>query len=335
MKGQVFKIHSDFYYVNFEEKIYECKVREILKKQDEKIIVGDFVEFEPVLNNTGVIIKPLARKSFLTRPKVANVSQAVIVSAIKEPDLDFEQLDRYICFAKYHNIKTKLCFNKNDLSLNDEIIEQVFSIYEPLGFDIIFTSALEGIGIDDFKEILKGETTVFCGNSGVGKSSLINSIFPNLNLKTKEVSEKTHRGTHTTRHCEICEHDGIRIIDTPGFSNLKFDFILPQNVGELFDEIKEHMGHCKFSDCLHLTETGCEVIENKDKIAPSRYNSYKAFVKEALEFKEKIKTEGTKKESTQKTSQNRQLAKISIQKRQTSRNNLKNLVYKELEHEER
>lgn len=325
MKGQVFKIHSDFYYVNFDNKIYECKLREILKKQKSKILTGDFVEFE-----NGAITKILPRSNFLTRPSVANITQIVIVSAVKEPDLDFEQLDRYICFAKYHNIKTKLCFNKNDLSQDDKIIEQVFSVYEPLGFDIIFTSALEKIGTEDFKEILTNETTVFCGNSGVGKSSLINAIFPNLNLKTNEVSEKTHRGTHTTRHCEIFEKDNIRIIDTPGFSNLKFDFITPQTLTTLFDDINKYAKHCKFADCTHTKENGCEVLNNSDKIAPSRFQSYKSFFKESQEFKEKIKFESKKKESSQKISQNKNLAKISIQKRQSSRNNLRQQIYKEI-----
>lgn len=328
MKGQVFKIHSDFYYVNFENKIYECKIREILKKQKEKILVGDFVEFE-----NGAISKIYERKNFLTRPSVANISQVVIVSAVKEPDLDFEQLDRYICFAKYHKIKTKLCFNKNDLSQDDKIIEKVFSIYEPLGFDIVFTSALEGIGIEDFKELLTNEMTVFCGNSGVGKSSLINAVFPNLKLKTKEISEKTQRGTHTTRHCEIWEKDNIRIIDTPGFSNLKFDFLMPNTLAGLFDEIEQFAGNCKFKDCTHTIESGCEVLKNIDKIAPSRYESYKNFLKEAFEYKEKIKVEGTKKESAQKKSQNKNLAKISLQKRQTARNNIKKQIYKDIENE--
>ena len=333
MKAQVFKIHSDFYYVNFENKIYECKIREILKKQQEKNIVGDFVNFDKINDSTGIITEVLPRTNRLARPRVANVSQVVIVSAVKEPDLSFEQLDRYICFAKYHGIKTKLCFNKNDLALDDTMIEQVFKIYEPLGFEIIFTSALENINIDDFKDILRGETTVFCGNSGVGKSSLINSVFPNLNLKTKEVSEKTGRGTHTTRHCEIWEQDDIRIIDTPGFSNLKFDFILPSELTDLFDEISEFSKGCKFSDCLHTTEIGCEVLDNLEKIAPSRYESYLSFLEEAKEFKEKVRTEGTKKESTQKDSQNKKLAKISIQKRQTARNNAKHEAYKGLEDE--
>ena len=367
VKGQVFKIHSDFYYVSFEKQIYECKVREVLKKQKEKVLVGDFVQCAEINENkrTGVIEKILPRKNFLTRPSVANVEQVVIISSIKEPDLDFEQLNRYICLAKYHKIKTKLCFNKNDLSEDDSVIEKIFQIYEPLGFEIVFTSALEKLGIEDFIEILGSKTTVFCGNSGVGKSSLINSICPDLNIKTKQVSEKTSRGTHTTRHCEIIEieakrqrgkeakqnktspsknyaslHPGIsasiRIIDTPGFSNVRFDFLMPNQIDELFDEIKKYKSGCKFNDCLHLQEEGCSVLENIDDIDLSRYQSYLSFVQEAKEFKEKVRAQGSKKETSQKeTSQkeglNKQVAKISTIKRQSARNVQKQNIYKDLE----
>lgn len=344
MKGQIFKIHSDFYYVNSNGEIYECKVREVLKKQKEKILVGDFVEFGEINNLTkhAVIEKILPRKNFLTRPSVANVEQVVIVSSIKEPDLDFVQLNRYICFAKYHNIKTKLCFNKNDLSDDDSIIEKVFAIYEPMGFEIVFTSALEKLGLEDFVEILGNKITVFAGNSGVGKSSLINAICPGVNIRTKEVSERTSRGTHTTRHCEIIEvgkrekekgvrNSRIRIIDTPGFSHVKFDFLMPNEIDELFDEIKKYKGKCKFKDCLHIHEDGCKVLENIDKIDTSRYESYLSFVQEAKEFKEKIKLQGTKKETTQKQNQNKQVVKISTQKRQSARNTLKQNIYREVE----
>lgn len=317
-KGQIYKIHSDFYYVENDGKFFECKVREVLKKQKTKIFVGDFVEFE-----NGVIERVVDRKNILTRPSVANVEQIIIVSAIKEPELSFPQLDRYISLAKYHDIETKLCFNKNDLSSDDSIIEKVFSIYEPLGYDIVFTSALENIGVDDFAELLKNKTTVLCGNSGVGKSSLINAIDPSLNIKTKEVSAKTERGTHTTRHCEIITLDEFRIVDTPGFSNVKFDFLLPNSVDELFDEIKQHKGECKFSDCLHIHETGCQVLANIENISSSRYESYVAFVEEAKEYKEKIKYEGTKKETSLKTHNNKVTAKISTQKRLSARNTTK------------
>lgn len=340
MKGQIFKIHSDFYYVKFNNEVYECKVREILKKQKEKILVGDFVECSEInsTKHTAVIESIYHRKNFLTRPSVANVEQVIIVSSIKEPDLDFEQLNRYICFAKYHKIKTKLCFNKNDLSEDDSIIEKIFEIYEPLGFEIVFTSALEKLGIDDFIELLGHKTTVFCGNSGVGKSSLINSICPGLNIKTKRVSEKTAHGVHTTRHCEIieivCGKKHVKIIDTPGFSNLKFDFLLPNQVDELFDEIKKYKSGCKFKDCLHIQEAGCNVLANIDELDISRYQSYLSFVQEANEFKEKVKQQGTKKETAQKQVLNKKIAKISTRKRESARSTLKQNVYKDLDYAE-
>lgn len=337
MKGQIIKIHSDFYYVDINSDIYECKIREILKKQKEKILVGDFVECEEMNldKHTAVIKSVLPRKNFLTRPSVANVEQVVIISSIKEPDLDFEQLNRYICLAKYHNIRTKLCFNKNDLSEDDSVIEKIFGIYEPLGFEIVFTSALEKLGIEDFIELLGHKTTVFCGNSGVGKSSLINSICPGLNIKTKSVSERTERGTHTTRHCEIIEikhgKKNIKIIDTPGFSNVKFDFLMPNDVDALFDEIKKYKGKCKFKDCLHIQEDGCAVLENIDEIDLSRYQSYLSFVEEAKGYKEKVKTQGTKKETSHKETLSKKVAKISARKREASRSTLKQSIYKELE----
>lgn len=340
VKGQILKIHSDFYYVILEGALYECKIREVLKKQKVKILVGDFVECAEINQSrkTAVIEKILPRKNFLTRPSVANVDQVVIISSIKEPDLNFEQLNRYISLAKHHKIKTKLCFNKNDLSPDDTIIEKVFEIYEPLGFEIIFTSALEKIGLDDFINILKGKTTVFCGNSGVGKSSLINAIAPDMNIRTKQVSEKTSRGVHTTRHCEIVEiahgKKPIRIIDTPGFSNLKFDFLLPTEVDELFDEIKQYKQMCKFKDCLHIDEADCNVLKHIDSIDISRYQSYLAFVQEAREYKEKIRLEGTKKETSHKEGLNRQVAKISTRKRQAGRSTLKQSLYKDLENTE-
>ena len=153
-KGQIYKIHSDFYYVQSEENSFECKLRHVLKKQKQKVFVGDFVEFAD-----GAIEKILPRKNYITRPTVANIDQVIIISAVKEPELSFLQLNRYIAFAKYHDLKTILCFNKNDLSNDDSTIEKVFKIYEPLGFDILFTSALEGHGIEEFKKLLQNPLT--------------------------------------------------------------------------------------------------------------------------------------------------------------------------------
>ena len=328
-QGQIFKIHSDFYYVNSNEEVFECKIREVLKKQKQKILVGDFVEF-----SSGAIEKILPRKNHITRPSVSNIDRVIIISAVKEPELDFLQLNRYIAFAMYHNIEAVLCFNKNDLSNDDSIIEKVFSIYEPLGYDILFTSALEGFGVDEFKKLLKGKTSVLCGASGVGKSSLINSICPNLDLKTKSVSEKTARGTHTTRHCEIISVDkDSRIVDTPGFSNLKFDFLLPNDVDLLFPEISKYKTECKFQNCLHDTETDCAVKAHIGEIDETRYRSYLAFLEEAKEYKEKIKYQGVKTESSHKFNNAKTSVKISSRKRQSARNTLKQNIYKDIDNE--
>ncbi len=327
MKGHIFKIHSDFYYTNTEHGVFECKIREILKKQKEQIFVGDYVELEQINHDSkqAFISKVLPRENFIPRPKVANITQVIIVSAIKEPELDFEQLNRYLCFCEYYKLQPVLCFNKNDLEGEEEIIAKIKEIYEPLNYKILFTSALEGNGINEFKNLLNSQTTVLCGSSGVGKSSLINAVKPNLNLKTKSVSEKTERGTHTTRHCEIIElnkETNSEIVDTPGFSQLKFDFLMPAEVTYLFREfmdIKKRNGECRFSDCLHETETGCIIKENKEKIADTRYESYLQFVKEAKEYKKQVTYSGKKTETKSKFLHNKQVAKISNKKRIDSR----------------
>lgn len=318
-QGQIYKIHSDFYYVDDGAEIFECKIREVLKKRKEKILVGDFVEF-----SGGVIEEVLPRKNFISRPSVSNIDQVVIVSALKEPDLSFLQLNRYITLAKYFKIPAVLCFNKSDLKFEKDLKSKIRDIYEPLGYKAVYTSATEHNGIKTFEKLLKDKTSVLCGNSGVGKSSLINAINPELKLRTKSVSEKTQRGTHTTRHCEIIKIGGnTRIVDTPGFSNVKFDFLLPAEVGGLFDEIAPLKNGCKYPDCLHIKEDGCNVLAHLEQIDTTRYESYLAFVREAGEYKERIKYEGLKKEHSKKTVYNKEIAKISTKKRTGGRNTLK------------
>ncbi len=329
-EGQIYKIHSDFYYVDDGVNSFECKIREVLKKQKEKILVGDFVEFE-----NGVITNLIERKNFIKRPSVANIDQIIIVSALKQPDLDLHQLNRYIALAKYYNIPTVLCFNKEDLKWEKQLGEKIKKIYSHLGYKIVFTSATEHKGIKNFEKLLDGKTSVLCGNSGVGKSSLVNAINPNLNLRTKQVSEKTLRGTHTTRHCEIIKlNDTSKIVDTPGFSNVKFDFILPADVDLLFDDIAKFRDDCKYSDCLHINEDECNVLNNIDKIDPTRYESYLAFIDEAKEYKERIKYEGKKQENNKKFVHNKHIAKISEKKRQSARNTVKQNIYKDFENED-
>ena len=336
MKGQIFKIHSDFYYVNTAQGEYECKIRDVLKKRKDSIVVGDFVELEQLNENSkqAFVSKVLPRESYIPRPKVANINQVIIVSAIKEPDLDFEQLNRYLAFCEYYDLHPVLCFNKNDLEGEEEIIARIKEIYVPLNYNIIFTSALEGNGIDEFKKLLQNKITVLCGSSGVGKSSLINAIRPDLNLKTKQVSEKTERGTHTTRHCEIITLENeSRIVDTPGFSQLKFDFLMPAQVGLLFREIvkiQNEYGACKFSDCIHEHETGCQIIEHQEMIDKTRYESYLQFVKEAKEYKKQVTYGGKKTESRSKIVHNKEITKISSKKRQISRRKSNQEIDKEI-----
>lgn len=327
MQGQIYKIHSDFYYIDTGSADFECKVREVLKKQKEKILVGDFVEF-----NNGYIEKILPRKNYIARPSVANIDQIIIVSALKQPDLNLVQLNRYIALSKYYSIPAVLCFNKEDLQFEKGLKNKITNIYKKLGYQIVFTSATEHVGINAFKKLLNGKISVLCGNSGVGKSSLINAVNPDLNLKTKAVSEKLQRGTHTTRHCEIIKlTENSKIVDTPGFSNVKFDFILPADVDLLFEEMIPYREGCKYSDCLHINEDNCNVLAHLNDIDNSRYESYLTFVEEAKEYKERIKSEGKKVEKAKKIINNKYVAKISERKRQSARNNLKSQIYKEIE----
>ena len=330
MRGQIYKIYSDSYFVKSGDNLIVCKIREVLKKSKTSVITGDFVIYE-----NDVITEILPRKSFIKRPAVANISQMLVVSALKQPELDFHQLNRYCAFAKYYKIPAILCFNKEDLGLDDSLQNKIIDIYSNLGYKILFTSAAQKIGIENLAQALSGKTTALCGNSGVGKSSLINALNPSINLRTKAVSEKSERGTHTTRHSEIIElNQNSKIIDTPGFSNLRFDFLLPKDVDDLFDDISKYAKDCKYSDCLHIHEDGCAVLKHIEKIDKTRYESYLEFVNEAFENKEKVKYNGTKTESRQKFRNNRQVAKISEKKRQSSRNTFKQKLYKELDENE-
>lgn len=331
MNGQVYKIFSDFYYVNTDFGSVECKLRDVLKKKFENVIVGDYVEIEALTQDKSqaFISKILPRKNFLSRPKVANISKAIIVSAIKKPNLDFEQLNRYISLCEYHKIEPVLCFNKCDLNKDESLIEKVKSIYEPLGYELFFTSALLNIGTAPFHALLENSVSILCGASGVGKSTLINLLTDGVHkLATKEVSEKTKRGVHTTRHCEIFKiNDNSYIVDTPGFSNVRFNFLLPKDVQNLFREFEEFDG-CKFKDCLHIHETGCNVLENIEKVSSSRYESYKKFVEEAKEYKQKITYEGSKVETSSKFNKGVEMVKLSENKRSLSRKSIKQNVAK-------
>lgn len=307
--GKVVKIHSDFIYVKSEDIVFECKIRERLKKEHVKVFTGDNVRIEEISaeTNQAVVVEVLERSSYISRPSIANIDQVVVVTSIAEPELDFIQLNRYLCLARLSNLPSLICINKIDLrKVGKDMPGKIRSIYESLGYKVMFTCAIDGSDIEGLKKELSGKVSVLAGLSGVGKSSLLNKICPDLNLKTKNVSAKSGRGIHTTRHTEILEiplpdGESCHIADTPGFSHLKFDNILPSEVVNLFDDIKAFSDGCYFSDCLHMGEEKCHVIANLDKIEETRYLSYKVFVSEAFEYKKEVNYSSQKEESRTKT----------------------------------
>lgn len=332
MIGRVIKIFSDFYYVDTSIGIIEAKLRGVIKKRDDDVLTGDYVELDQIDTNSmqAFISEVKERKSILSRPKVANVTRIIIVSALKEPDLDFEQLNRYIALCEYHNTEPILCFNKEDITKTELLKNEINQIYETLGYKIIFTSALEKTGIYTLRHVLKGYTTVLCGSSGVGKSSLINALLNDSKLKTNPVSEKTKRGTHTTRHCELIHLDtNTYIVDTPGFSHLKFDFLLPSEIQKLFVEFNNKNGTCKYKNCLHTGETGCIFEDTVKNMNIQRYESYKKFILEAKEYEEKISNKSIKNEGNTKYNKNKIMTKISHKKRELTRKTAKQKLYKE------
>ena len=341
-KGKVFKIHSDFYYVDYKSDVFECKLKEVLKKQKQNVLVGDDVFFEKIneINNQGVIYKVTNRKNELTRPKVANVNQAMLVVALKEPEINHTQINRFLCFFEYNKIKPIICFNKSDLCSAREIEKNV-DIYKNIGYETIVTSVQQNSGFRDLKDKLKNKTTVLSGVSGVGKSSIVNLLNKKLTLKTNKISKKNERGTHTTRHLQMYNLDfedakESYIIDTPGFSYLSFDFIMPNELDRLFVEFNQYKKNCKFNNCTHVDEQFCNIIDNVgDNINISRYESYLCFLNEAKKYKEKITYNGNKIELNYKTNQQKTYVKISGKKRSQSRRvqnqSLKNKIEEENE----
>ncbi len=332
MRGQVIKIFSDFYYVDTNEGIVEAKLRSVLKKQNTDVYTGDFVELEQYDANSkqAFISSIIERKTVMSRPKVANITQVIIVSALKEPDLDFEQLDRYIAHCEYHKIKPVLCFNKEDITETEHLKKLICDIYEPLKYKIIFTSALLKTGIEELRPLLKNNSTILCGTSGAGKSSLINAILKHVNLKTAPVSDKTKRGTHTTRHCELISTDkNSFIVDTPGFSQLKFNIMPANEIQNLFTEFSVKTRKCKYKNCLHISEDGCSYSDIIMAMNISRYESYKKFISEAKEYEDKISKASIKEETRSKFNQNKIMTKISHKKRDLSRKTTKQRMHKE------
>ncbi|HKL42964.1 MAG TPA: ribosome small subunit-dependent GTPase A [Clostridia bacterium] len=287
LKGFILKGVAGKYIVRTKKGDFTCEITGKIKYDTNRPMVGDFVLVEIINKDEswGMINEILPRKTELHRPRVSNVSQAVIVFALKHPDPHLNLLDRIITFSEYTGLKTVICFNKADI-VSEDFIKSYKEIYEKIGYQVIITSVKEEKGKEELIEVLKDEITVFAGPSGVGKSSLLNMIQPNLKLRTGEISKKIKRGKHTTRHTELISlNEGGWVVDTPGFANLDVSFIDEYRLGEYFKEIDDCRHKCKFNNCMHLNEPKCAVKDKlkRNEMAKSRYDSYTLILNEIRE----------------------------------------------------
>ena len=278
IEGRIIKGIGGFYYIETEKGLYECRARGIFRKNKITPLVGDFVKISVVDedNKKGVVEEIQERKTELVRPPIANVNKALIVFAVKNPTPHLSLLDRFIVLAERENLEIVIILTKIDLD-DDNTFEKIKNIYEPCGYKVIGVSNLENKNIDKVKEELKDNTVVFAGPSVVGKSSLLNQIDSNFQLKTGDVSDKIKRGKHTTRHAELFELKfGGMVADTPGFSSLTLDDIEDIDLKDYFIEFEDY-DDCKFgSRCIHQNEPNCavkEAVENGE-IPKERYESY-------------------------------------------------------------
>ncbi len=281
-KGILIKAISGFYYVACDGNVYECKARGNFRKAGVSPVVGDTVKFALTDDAHGIVEEIEKRKNLFNRPLVANIDKLFIVSAYTTPAPDTLMIDRLTALAIYNNIEPIIVFNKADMGSFDEF----YKIYTNAGFKTYVVSAKDNVGIDLLKKEMRDCVCAFSGNSGVGKSSILNALFPDLHLKTGEVSDKLGRGRHTTRHTELFfVGDGAYVVDTPGFSTVDtnedlYDFKLA--LPECFPEFNDFLGCCKFTSCSHTTEKGCAVIEalREGKIQESRHQNYVSLVNE-------------------------------------------------------
>ena len=273
--GRILRSLSGFYDVLTPEGLVTCRARGILRKEGNSPLTGDLVSIS-VEKGKGMVESILPRRNSFVRPAVANVDALVVFAANVNPVTEPFLIDRVAAIAGDQEVPVILCVNKCDL---DPAIDLV-RIYENAGFTVICTSAETGEGVEQLRQLLRGKLTAFTGNSGVGKSSILNRLCPELNLSTGEVSEKLGRGRHTTRHVELYSlGEDTYVADTPGFSSFdtdQMDIILKENLQYAFPDFGTYIGGCRFDDCSHRKEPGCAVraaLESGD-IEPTRYDSY-------------------------------------------------------------
>lgn len=278
MQGKIIKGIAGFYYVHTQAGLVECKAKGIFRKDKIKPLVGDDVEIELIDEELllGNIISILPRKNALIRPASANIDQALVIFAIVKPDPNYNLLDRFLITMEQQKLPAVICFNKKDIASGEEQQELV-KAYGNCGYRVMFVSGAEGQGIDEIRECLKGKTTVVAGPSGVGKSTIINALYPNANMETGEISRKIERGKHTTRHAQLFAlSDDTFIMDTPGFTSLSLGDMEKEELQSFYPEFAEYEKDCKFGGCAHISEPVCGVKDAliEGKISRVRYDNY-------------------------------------------------------------
>lgn len=286
MNGLIVKAISGFYYVETENGVIECAARGRFRNSNITPLVGDRVKLN-VEDGKGTVEDVFPRKNELKRPPLANIDKLFIVSSSVVPTPNTLLIDRMTAICAYKNIEPIIIFNKNDL----EDVSSWCKIYSNAGFKTISCSAITGDGVDQIKEELGGVISAFTGNSGAGKSSLLNIIFPGLELTIGDVSNRLGRGRHTTRHSELFAHEfSGYVADTPGFSSLeidKNDLDFKEGLSNCFVDFEEYKDECLFGDCKHIGEKGCRVCDAvaDGKIEKTRYESYKILYDELKDLK--------------------------------------------------
>ena len=286
-QGRILRSISGFYDVLTEEKLITCRARGIFRKNGQSPLTGDVVEIS-VEKGKGMVEKILPRKNSFVRPAVSNIDALVVFAANVNPVTEPFLIDRVAAIAGDQEVPVILCINKCDL---DPAID-LTRIYRNAGFTVIGASAETGEGVEELRCLISGKLVAFTGNSGVGKSSILNRLAPELKLPVGEVSEKLGRGRHTTRHVELYRLDAdTYVADTPGFSSFdtdQMDVILKENLQYAFPDFGPYIGKCQFHDCSHRKEPGCAVTAAlaSGTIEPTRYDSYLRLYEKASQIKQ-------------------------------------------------
>lgn len=287
LTGIITKGIGGFYYVDTGEKLYECRARGLFRLKNITPMVGDYVEIEADHNSEqGYIINISKRKNEMIRPAVANVDQVVIVFAVKSPNINLDLLQKFLIYAEYLQLQIVVCLNKIDIALDYEYLN-VVEMLNSIPYNVIKTSVPLGIGIEELKNYLVGKVSVFAGPSGAGKSSILNKINPYVHLKTGEISHKTKRGTHTTRHAELIKLEfGGMVVDTPGFTSMDLIQIDDKELQFYYPEFEKYR-ICRFPSCNHDKEPDCGIKHAVDKgfIHKMRYDSYIQILKDLKDKK--------------------------------------------------